>query len=316
MSRAALSILPCRHYPPTSLVETFSASPIAAAKGQACPVPARFVPPPATSVVSAPASMSTHPDVSTTVSEGNTSNAPVAKEGAGGEGPLEEGEAVFAKVTTTGSTVDRILGVCVSSLAITLGHDSGATPAAATAEGTPPVPTAIATTPHATSTDTDTASTTPLHTATGSACSAPSSPDTKATGRCPSCPLSGAHLERAMSLVLSGVSGAVSAARLRWCDVSSLRVYYRCCPFPTAIATTGEDRAIGKGALREKVAGGMDEELLKRATYLAMAAATRERPAVTFVPVKELEAGAVVSVHATAWSLSRLRTELWVRGAA
>ena len=96
------------------------------------------------------------------------------------------------------------------------------------------------------------------------------------------------------------------------------------------------------------------EEWLKRAFFLALAVATSERPAVTFVPVSGLPApastcdaaaaasaaasatdassdagaaaagnssagagaAAVMSVHATAWNLDRLRTEMWVRGQA
>ncbi|CAN0390478.1 unnamed protein product [Ectocarpus sp. 13 AM-2016] len=108
-----------------------------------------------------------------------------------------------------------------------------------------------------------------------------------------------------MGLVLAGVSDAVSAARLRWHDVANLRVYYNARRHgPSGVAAAGS----GGG-------DGIEEGFLKRATFLALAGATRERPAVTFVPVSGLAGGAAVSVHATAWSLDRLRTELWVRGA-
>ena len=113
-----------------------------------------------------------------------------------------------------------------------------------------------------------------------------------------------------MSLVLAGAFDAVSAARLGWRDVANLRVYYCCCPVTTSTHSSGgsEQKLLHRG--------GVDEESVKTATFLALAGATRERPAVSFVPVSELQDGAVISVHATAWSLDRLRTELWVRGAA
>ncbi|CBN78880.1 conserved unknown protein [Ectocarpus siliculosus] len=120
------------------------------------------------------------------------------------------------------------------------------------------------------------------------------------------------ELEQAMSLVLAGVSDAVSAARLRWHDVANLRVYYNARRHgPSGVAATGT----GGGGGYSGGSDGIEEGFLKRATFLALAGATRERPAVSFVPVNGLGGGAAVSVHATAWSLDRLRTELWVRGA-
>lgn len=113
-----------------------------------------------------------------------------------------------------------------------------------------------------------------------------------------------------MGLVLAGAFDVISAARLMWRDVANLRVYY-CCPFTTG---TGGDATHAEEAARD--GGGVDEESVQRAVLLALAGATRERPAVTFVPVSGLQHGAVVAIHATAWSLDRLRTELWVRGAA
>ncbi|CAN0377795.1 unnamed protein product [Ectocarpus sp. 12 AP-2014] len=116
-----------------------------------------------------------------------------------------------------------------------------------------------------------------------------------------------------MDLVLAGVSDAVSAARLRWHDVANLRVYYNTRRHgPSAVAAAGSG---GGGGGSGGGSDGIEEGFLKRATFLALAGATRERPAVTFVPVSGLGGGAAVSVHATAWSLDRLRTELWVRGA-
>lgn len=152
--------------------------------------------------------------------------------------------------------------------------------------------------------------------------------------------LSGAQLEQAVGVAMSGISDALSGARLRWRDVSHLRVYY-------SVGLSG-DRWSGDHAFNNaegerlhargetgttlrarceddvktiaKPCGGTPvgnrEELLKRAAFLALAARTRERPAVTFVPVSGLAVGAVVSVHATAVNLDRLRTEMWVRGAA
>lgn len=114
-----------------------------------------------------------------------------------------------------------------------------------------------------------------------------------------------------MSLVLAGAFGAVSAARLRWCDVANLRVYFSC--GPAAGGAGGGATPPSEAAVEGR---GLDEGSVKRAMFLALAGATRERPAVTFVPVSGLQDGAVLSVHATAWSLDRLRTELWVRGAA
>lgn len=302
MSRAALSILPCKHYPPSSLVETLTVPSSITGCGQ--PVPARFTLPPA-ATTSTPTRPGAAPDAAhTSSSSSNGGIVSVIPKGLG---------APAAKVTTTGSTVDRILSVSVTSLSVIFEKNSNnnnnhddkkasapASGAAATAGGgaTFPPPT-------------------------------PSPPSTAAeTNTVPE--LSGAQLEQAMGLVLAGVSGAVSASRLRWGDVANLRIYYCCCdrggpPAATSTTTGNGNGPYGTGGgrrpahdpmLLDGAGGGIDEESVKRAAFLALARVTRERPAVTFVPVSGLEAGGVVSVHATAWDLDRLRTELWVRGSA
>lgn len=129
------------------------------------------------------------------------------------------------------------------------------------------------------------------------------------------------QLERSLAMVLRGVSGAISAARLLWRDVSNLRVYYHlgqdsirnyCKDGPV-----GSERAhVGCGTKGKWVGDEGGGELLERAFFLALAATTLERPAVTFVPIAGLADGARVCIHATALSLDRLKTELWVRGAA
>lgn len=186
--------------------------------------------------------------------------------------------------------------------------------------------------------------------------------------------LSGAQLEQAMRLVLSGISDVVKSARLKWRDVAHLRVYYIVTsntrpPSPSPVVGVGSNAACGvkssttpaevtakapvivgarlvvpqgdrnipltqaksvfatdnfincvcdmNRAAAQGISGGGEEDLLKRAMFLALASITRERPAVTFVPVMGLDGseGVILSVHATALSLDRLKTELWVRGA-
>ena len=288
MSRAALSVLPCKSYPPSSRTGVLATSPFTASNGHAHPVPARFIP-----------------------AGGN--GAPIGGGGscaAGhGVGATRTGAGaatVAAKVTTTGSTVDRILGVAVSSLSILLEHEDSNAAAAAT-HGDASVP-SCSTAP-ATVDTSRSANSTGCPKATDDPAMNRPSPAATSEATLPLRSLSATQLEQAMRLALAGAFDAVSAARLRWSDVASLRVYY-CCP---ATSSAGSDAAPEQEALE---GGGVDEELLKRAVFLALAGATRERPAVTFVPVCGLQDGAVVGVHMTAWSLDRLRTELWVRGAA
>lgn len=135
--------------------------------------------------------------------------------------------------------------------------------------------------------------------------------------------VSAAQLEEALLMVFDALAGAIATARLKWRDVASLRVYFHrhhpSHPKDDAISTgapdgdarkmTGLGRGNGEGSEQQ-------EELLRRAVFLALAGTTRERPAVTFVPVAGMAKGARVSIHATALSLDRLRTELWVRDAA
>ncbi|CAN0160397.1 unnamed protein product [Ectocarpus fasciculatus] len=273
MSRAALSVLPCRHYPPSCRLETLSASPSTATRGLEHPVPRRFIPTPSPPPISA-AAVSASPEAPSASGGGShdsgVGGVEVRAAATCGESGVGGAKRVAARVMTTGSTVDRILTVAVSSLSIVCGDSCSAS---AAARETSIAPNAAAN-----------ANITP--------------------------PLSGSQLEQAMGLVLAGLSDAVSASRLRWHDVANLRVYYNTRRHrPSGVAATGSGGGGGGGG------GGIEEELLKRATFLALAGATRERPAVTFVPVSGLGDGAAVSVHATAWSLDRLRTELWVRGA-
>lgn len=144
--------------------------------------------------------------------------------------------------------------------------------------------------------------------------------------------LSGTQLEQTLRLVLAGVSRAIFAARLRWCDVSNLRVYHQqhyhqaSSEVPNVIRTataaaTAAAAHDGKAAGTEN--GGQESNTadlaglsIERAFFLALAGVTPSRPAVTFVPVLGVAGGAHVCIHATAWNLDRLTTELWVRGAA
>lgn len=282
MSRAALSVLPCRCYPPSSRTEMLTPSPFTTRERLAHPVPARFIP-----------------------ANGSSGHATGAAGGGVGEARTDA-VAVVANVTTSGSTMDRILGVAVSSLSITQ-HD-GSKAAAAAAEGEASVPSSIATATD----DINTAESTGWAAVTEDSATNGPSPSVTSKTTLPLRSLSETHFEQAMSLVLAGAFDAISAARLRWRDVANLRVYY-CCP---ATTSTGGDRAPGQGTAAVLAGGGVHEEMVKRAMFLALAGATQERPAITFVPVSGLQNGAAVSVHATAWSLDRLRTELWVRGAA
>ncbi|CAB1108934.1 unnamed protein product [Ectocarpus sp. CCAP 1310/34] len=267
MSRAALSVLPCRHYPPSCRMETLSASPSTATKGLDHPVPGRFIPtpPPPTSASALPASPEAPSAAGGGSHDGAVGGARMGAAAACEEGGVGRAKMVSARVMTTGSTVDRILSVAVSSLSIVCGD--GCTASADGGAG-----------------------------AGGAARETSVAPNAAANANITP-PLSGSQLEQAMGLVLAGVSDAVSAARLRWHDVANLRVYYKARrhgPSGVAAAASG-----GGGS------DGMEEGLLKRATFLALAGATRERPAVTFVPVSGLGGGAAVSVHATAWSLDR-----------
>eukprot|EP00903_Cladosiphon_okamuranus_P015964 g14746.t1 len=284
MSRAALSALPCRYYPPSSSTKILTAYSFATSKGQTHPVPARFIP------------------VSGSSSSASGNHIYDAADEVGAT--RENATAVAAHVTTTGSTVDRILGVAASSLSIT-GHN-GSNTSAAVAHGQAGA-SAWSITGGATTSTYPANRTGYTEAAENSATSRPIPPATS-NATLPVRILSATQLEEAMSLVLAGAFDAVSAARLRWRDVACLRVYYFC----RTTTSAGNDAAL-EPAWTD--GGGVDEELLKRATFLAIAGATRERPAVSFVPVSELQDGAVISVHATAWSLDRLRTELWVRGA-
>lgn len=144
--------------------------------------------------------------------------------------------------------------------------------------------------------------------------------------------LSAAQLEQGLGVLLDEVSKAISAARLRWSDVSNLRVYFSKPGQPlshmppnigpdsggvdgrpsAASAASAASVAAGQEGSR---ASGDREGSVERALLLALAGRTRARPAFTLVPVPDMGGGALVCVHATAWSLERLKTELWVRGA-
>lgn len=135
--------------------------------------------------------------------------------------------------------------------------------------------------------------------------------------------LSAAQLEQALRMLLDEVSKAISAARLRWNDVSSLRVYFSQPDQPLfhTPPEVGPDNGgvdgLSAAADREgSKASGNPEGSIERAFLLALAGQTRARPAVSLVPVSDMGGGTLVCVHATAWSLERLKTELWVRGAS
>ncbi|CAN0159193.1 unnamed protein product [Ectocarpus sp. 4 AP-2014] len=296
MSRAALSVLPCRHYPPSCRMETLSASPSTATKGLDHPVPGRFIPtpPPPTSAAAVPASPEAPSAAGGGSHDGAVGGARMGAAAACEEGGVGGAKRVSARVMTTGSTVDRILSVAVSSLSIVCGNSCTASADVGGGRGGGGGAAAVATA----------AATAP---ATAAATAAAAAPAARETSIAPNAaananitrPLSASQLEQAMGLVLAGVSDAVSAARLRWHDVANLRVYYNTRRHgPPGVAATGSGGG-GDGS------GGMEEGCLKRATFLALAGATRNRPAVTFVPVSDLGGGAAVSVHATAWSLDR-----------
>ena len=254
MSRAALSVLPCQYYEPRTRVESLAAPPSSGTtKGvQAAPVPGSFIPPPTPAAAAAP---KTRPvETRTTLPGGGKVKGVCAAVGAGGEGAASgkvTSPATTTSVTTTGSTVDRVLAVAVSSLSVVLGRDGCGDGTSTAEEGAS----------NATASD-----------AVGAAAG-------------PACVLSGAQLEQAMGLVLAGIYGVVAAARLRWSDVANLRVYYHApvvapaAPAaPAAAATTGTTTTgtdTGDSKTMHGTRGGVDEEMVKRATFLALAGATR-----------------------------------------
>ncbi|KAG5176959.1 hypothetical protein JKP88DRAFT_202739 [Tribonema minus] len=97
------------------------------------------------------------------------------------------------------------------------------------------------------------------------------------------------ELAEALALaLLQAARGAFDAALLEWRHVASLRVYH--------LST-------------------IDGVLLRECVLLALGGLTRERPAITLIPVAGLEPGAVAVLHMTALDLPKLRTELWVQRA-
>lgn len=284
MSRAALSLLPCKYYPPSTRYETLTRPP---ARGSSCPVPALYA-----SLLQAS-------------ERGNSSSG----------GDRCKAKTTVTSATTSGSTVDRILCVLGSSISVRAGakrHSGGEM----SDDGV--------TTSNRSNGNVDDG------TADGGGISDERGRGQGSTTVCGEpCPrkiipafgdviFSGARLERALVLALEGISEAISSARLKWRDVSHLRVYYRrqvvrpdgCLSSEGALWAGDRDReGCGGGGY------GDEEELLKRAMHLALASMTPERPAITFVPVNELEAvDDFVNIHTTVWNLDRLRTELWIRG--
>ncbi|CAN0423317.1 unnamed protein product, partial [Laminaria digitata] len=140
LSRSALALFPCTHFPPSILQETLKMSaaynaattmPMATStKTMNCPIPARFrpalscprPPPPPTSlegVGSVPASTpAPTPAAWNTATTTATTTATAAVAAAA--------DSVTLSVMTTGSSVDRIVSVAVSSLMLTVAEmDSG-----------------------------------------------------------------------------------------------------------------------------------------------------------------------------------------------
>lgn len=254
MSRAALSLLPCKYYPPSTRYETLTRSP---AGGSPCSVPALYA------------------------------SLLQASERSGGD-RYRADPRVFS-ATTSGSTVSGILCVLGSSVSVHAVSDAGIT---------------SSNRPNGNFDDdvnSDKRGSTTV-------CEEPCPTEIPDFG---DIVLSGARLERALMLTLEGISEAISSARLKWRDVSHLRVYYRGqVGRPDGWSSSGRAGDYGGGGCSD------EEELLKRAMYMALASTTTERPAITFVPVNGLKAvDDIVNIHTTAWNLGRLRTELWVRGA-
>lgn len=241
------------------------------------------------------------------------------------------GDAVTASVVTSGSTVDRVLCVVQSSLVVVgpaaeSGNSNNAIGLARPSAGLEKNPAAVqaeavdeAVCPNEGSMEND----------DNDGVDSNGSGEKLKISQVAVVDLSRTQLEQALRLVLDEVSVAISAARLRWCDVSNLRVYYQqphqasSSEIPHVRPTAAAAAHDGKAA---EVAGGerdcqattadLGGLLLERAFFLALAGMTPARPAVTLVPVLGAAGGAHVCVHATAWSLDRLKTELWVRGTA
>lgn len=302
MSRAALSLLSCKSYEASTRREVLFPSPMSASAG--CPVPLHLLPP----QMIPDRTRSLAEDIHSRVSEAGKEGVSMSwkaediphgdieipgnsarDEGNGDSnetkdvsGKLVSGDGIccaVASVTTSGSSVDRILCVVQSSLIV------GVVEASATSPG---------------SQGEGLVDEIKYRHVSRSEIGDEDRCETGAS-------LSAVQLERALTMVLSqGVSAAISAARLHWRDVSSLRVYFV--------------RRVGPGRHRERCEdeedGHQEEELIKRALFLALAATTPERPAITFVPVDALAGEAHVCVDATAWSIERLNTEMWVRGAS
>lgn len=268
MSRAALSLLPCKYYPPSTRYETLTRPP---AGGSSCSVTDLY--------------------------------ASLLQASERSDGDRYGATPRSFSATTSGSTVNGILCVLCSSVSVHAGasrHSSGKVSDAGVNNSI-----------HSKGDSDDDITRDKRESKT--VCEELCATEIPSFG---DIVLSGARLERVLMLTLEGISEAISSARLKWRDVSHLRVYYR----GQVVRLHGWSSSGEAGDTdRESYDGGGcsdEEELLKRAMHLALASTTPERPAITFVPVSELEAvGDIVNIHTTAWNVDRLKTELWVRGA-
>jgi diphthine-ammonia ligase len=98
--------------------------------------------------------------------------------------------------------------------------------------------------------------------------------------------VSSAAAEALATALLEAVQTAVTSAGLMWRHVANLRVYH------TALTDSA--------ALRENL-------------LLALRSCTKERPALSIVPVVQLQPGALLALQFCALDLPKMRTELWVR---
>jgi enamine deaminase RidA (YjgF/YER057c/UK114 family) len=98
--------------------------------------------------------------------------------------------------------------------------------------------------------------------------------------------VSSAAAEALSAALLEAVQTAVTSAGLTWRHVANLRVYH------TPLT---------------------DGAALKESLLLALRSLTRERPALSVVPVVQLQPGALLALQFCALDLPKMRTELWVR---
>lgn len=288
MSRAALSVLPCKFYPPVSRSEI-----LAPPRTTGLLLPLTFTP----EAFAARVDGRDRDYQEDQHGNGNDSSASVRKKG-----------GLVARAITVGSTVDRILCAASCSLCVTP-QGASATLARAMESSSKGAATAEPTSVSGVNEKSLVDVVDGQQSSSGSLERACSTHDGHLLTA-----LSATQLEKAAALTLCGVADAVSTARLGWGNVANLRVYY--------CSRQGADHSFTDGTAPKEGGGDVStdgddakEVQLEKAMLLALSTLTRERPAMTFVPVCSLAEEALVCVHATAWDLDRLRTELWVRGA-